>query len=31
VLLYFGGVTTTPNGYFSMDWAEVETVNVKEG
>jgi len=31
VLLYFGGVTTTPTGYFSMDWAEVETVNVKEG
>jgi hypothetical protein len=30
VLLYFGGVTTTPSGYFSMDWAEVLTVNVKE-
>lgn len=23
VLLYFGGVTTTPTGYVSMDWAEV--------
>lgn len=31
VLLFFGGVTTTPTGYFSMDWAEVETVSVKEG
>jgi|WetSurMetagenome_2_1015567.scaffolds.fasta_scaffold166451_2 hypothetical protein len=30
VVLYFGGVTTTPTGYFSMDWAEVLTVNVKE-
>lgn len=29
VLLYFGGVTTTPSGYLSMDWAEVLTVNVK--
>jgi hypothetical protein len=25
VLLYFGGVTTTPTGYLSMDWAEVLT------
>ena len=31
VLLYLGGATTTPTGYFSMDWAEVDTVNVKEG
>lgn len=31
VLLYFGGVTTTPTGYVSMDWAEVATVNVKAG
>lgn len=30
VLLFFGGVTTTPTAYFSLDWAEVETVNVKE-
>ena len=30
VLLYFGGVDTTPTGYFSLDWAEVATVNVKE-
>jgi hypothetical protein len=29
VLLYFAGATATPTGYFSMDWAEVETVNVK--
>jgi hypothetical protein len=30
VLLYFQGNTTAPSGYFSMDWAEVATVNVKE-
>ena len=30
VLLFFGGVDTTPTGYFSLDWAEVATVNVKE-
>ena len=29
VILFFGGKTTTPTGYFSMDWAEVLTVNVK--
>ena len=31
VLVYMGGVTTTASGYFSMDWAEVLTVNVKPG
>lgn len=31
VLLYFGGVTTTPTGYLSMDWAEVLTANIKAG
>jgi len=31
VLVYFGGATTTPSGYFSMDWAEVDTSNVKAG
>jgi hypothetical protein len=31
VLVFFGGVTTTASGYFSMDWAEVATVNVKAG
>ena len=31
VILYFGGVTTTPTGYFSMDWAEVLTANIKAG
>lgn len=31
VLLYWTGVTTTPSGYFSLDWAEVLTVNVKAG
>jgi hypothetical protein len=29
VLLFFGGATTTPAGYVSMDWAEVPTVSVK--
>ena len=28
VLLYFGGVDTTPTGYVSLDWAEVPTVSV---
>lgn len=31
VLLYWTGVTTTPSGYFSLDWAEVLTANVKAG
>jgi hypothetical protein len=30
VCLYFQGNTTAPTGYFSMDWAEVQTINVKE-
>lgn len=29
VIVFFGGVTTTPTGYFTMDWAEVPTVSVK--
>jgi hypothetical protein len=29
VLLYFGGATTTPAGYVSIDWAEIPTVSVK--
>lgn len=31
VLVFFGGATTTPTGYFSMDWAEVPTASVKAG
>jgi hypothetical protein len=27
VLLYFTGATTTPAGYFTLDWAEVPTVS----
>jgi hypothetical protein len=30
VLLFLTGKTATPTAYFSMDWAEVQTVNVKE-
>jgi len=30
VLFFFQGNTTAPQGYFSMDWAEVPTVSVKE-
>jgi hypothetical protein len=31
VLLFVNGKTATPTLYFSLDWAEVETTNVKAG
>jgi hypothetical protein len=31
VILFLTGASTTPSGFFTLDWAEVDTVNVKAG